>query len=201
MSTEAMFIKCKIGDVSMVTMKLTNLYGSTVSDHNPHRPLARFVSMAALKSSEPVTVQIIARQCQFLKSTHTAHLKFLQPLESILHVPLSTTTMTIADMFLGLRDSNDDCIIHTLVPHGTRKDHTIMASNQSNASHIRSIQANAITFLQQSYPWIKRSDIFEQQDHRTPLTREHQELILIRQHMQGKLLKNFSRIGMISPPI
>ena len=86
--------------------------------------------------------------------------------------------MTIADMFLGLRDSNDECIIHTLVPHGTRKDHTIMASTLSNASHIRSIQANAITFLQQTYPWIKRSDIFEQQDHRTPLTREHYELII-----------------------
>jgi hypothetical protein len=77
MSTEAMFIKCKIEDVSMVTMKLSNLYGSTMVDHNPCRPLARFVSMAALKSSEPVTVQIIARQCQFLKSTHTDNLKFL----------------------------------------------------------------------------------------------------------------------------
>ena len=47
-------------------------------------------------------MQIIARQHQFLKSTHMANLKILQPLESILHVPLSTTTMTIADMFLGL---------------------------------------------------------------------------------------------------
>ena len=173
----------QIEDVGLVTTKLSNLYGSTVADHDPHCPLARFVSMAALKSSDPVTVQIIARQRQFLKSTHTANLKFLRPLESILHVPLSTTTMTIADMFLGLRDSNNDCIIHTLVPHGTRKDHTIMASTPSNASHLRSIQANAITFLQQAYPWIKRSDIFEQKDHRTPLTREHQELVLTRQHM------------------
>jgi hypothetical protein len=128
MFTEAMFIKCKIEDVSMVTLKLSNLYGSTVADYNPCCPLARFVSMAALKSSEPVTVQIIAWQRQFLKSTHIANLKFLRPLQRILHVPLSTTTMTIADMFLGLRDSNDDYIIHTLVPHGTRKDHTIMAS-------------------------------------------------------------------------
>jgi hypothetical protein len=86
-STEAMFIKRKIEDVSMVTMKLSNLYGSTVSDDNLHCPLARFVSMAALKSSEPVTVQIIAWQRQFLKSTHMANLKFVQPLESILHVP------------------------------------------------------------------------------------------------------------------
>ena len=124
-------------------------------------------------------------------------LKFLWPLQSILHVPLSTTTMTIADMCLGLRDSNDDCIIHTLDPHGTRKDHTIMASTPSNASHLRSIQAYAITFLQQAYPWIKRSDIFEQKDHRTPLTREHQELVLTRQHMQGNLLRNSSMIGMI----
>ena len=126
-STEAVFIKCKIEGVSMISMKLSNLYGSTVADHDPCHPLARFVSMAALKSSDLVTVQIIAWQRQFLKSTHTANLKFLQPLESILHVPLSTTTMTIAVMFLGLRDSNEDCIIHTLVPHGTRKDHIIMA--------------------------------------------------------------------------
>jgi hypothetical protein len=104
-------------------------------------------------------------------------------------VPLSTTTMTIADMFLGLRDSNNDRIIHTLVPHGTRKDHTIMASTPSNASHIRSIQANAITFLQQSYPWIKRSDIFEKQDHRTPLTREHQELIINQAAHAGKIVE------------
>ena len=74
MSTEAMFIKCKIEDVGLVTTKLSYLYGSTVSDHDLHCPLARFVSMAALKSSEPLTVQIIAWQRQFLKSTHTANL-------------------------------------------------------------------------------------------------------------------------------
>jgi hypothetical protein len=108
--------------------------------------------------------------------------------------------MTIADMFLGLRDSNNDCIIHTLVPHGTRKDHTIMASTPSNASHLRSIQANAITFLQQAYPWIKRSDIIEQQDHRTPLTREHQEFNINQAAHAGILLKNSSRIGMIFLP-
>jgi hypothetical protein len=49
-STEPMFIKCKIEDVGLVTMKLSNLYGSTVADHDPHNPLARFVSMAALKN-------------------------------------------------------------------------------------------------------------------------------------------------------
>ena len=98
--------------------------------------------------------------------------------------------MTIADMFLGLRDSNDDCIIHSLVPHGTRKDHTIMASTLSNASHIRSIQANAITFLQQAYPWIKRSDIFEQQDHRTPLTREYQEFNIDHAAHVGKIVED-----------
>ena len=161
-----------------------------MADHDPHHPLAIFVSMAALKSSEPVTAQIIARQHQFLESTHTANLKFLQPLQSILHVPLSTTIMTIADMFLGLRDTNNDCIIHNIVPHSTRKDHTTMASNQSNAIHIRSIQANAITFLQQSYPWIKGSDIFEQQDHRTPLTREHHELIINQAAHAGKIVED-----------
>ena len=40
MSTEAIFIKCKIESVGLVTTKLSNLYGSTVSDHDPHRPLA-----------------------------------------------------------------------------------------------------------------------------------------------------------------
>ena len=157
--------------------------------------------MAALKSSESVTVQIIAWQRQFLKSTHTANLKFLRPLESILHVPLSTATMTIADMFLGLRDSNDDCIIHTLVPHGTRKDHTLMASTLSNASHIRSIQANAITFLQQAYPWIKRSNIFEQQDHRIPLTREHHELIVNQAAHAGKIVEELFQDWDEFPPI
>ena len=145
--------------------------------------------MAALKSLESVTVQIIAWKHQFLKSTHIANLKSIWPLESILHVPLSTTTMTIAEMFLGLRDSNNDCIIHTLVPHGTRKDHTIMASTPSNASHLRSIQANAITFLQQAYPWIKRSDIFEKQDHRTLLTREHQEFNINQAAHAGKIVE------------
>ena len=201
MSTEAIFIKCKIEDIGLVTTKLSNLYGSTVADHDPHCPLARFVSMAALKSSEPVTAQIIAWQCQFLKSTHTANLKFLQPLESILHVPLSNTTMTIADMFLGLRDSDDDCIIHTLVPHGTRKDHTIMASTLSNASHVRSIQANTITFLQQAYPWIKRSDIFEQQDQWTPLTREHHEIIIDQAGHAGKIVEELFQDWDDFPPL
>ena len=115
-------------------------------------------------------------------------------------MPLSTTTMTIADMCLGLRDSNDDCIIHTLDPHGTRKDHTIMASTPSNASHIRSIQANAITFLQQSYLWIKRSDIFEQQEHRTPLRREHQKLNINQVAHAGKIVEKLFHDWDDSPP-
>ena len=109
--------------------------------------------------------------------------------------------MTIADMFLGLRDSNNDCIIHTLVPHGTRKDHTIMASTPSNARHLRSIQANAITFLQQAYPWIERSDIFEQQDHRTLLTRELQELNINQVAQAGKIVEELFHDWDDFPPL
>ena len=43
----------------MATLKLSNLYGSTVADYDPCCPIARFVSMATLKSSESVTAQVI----------------------------------------------------------------------------------------------------------------------------------------------
>ena len=68
-SVEAIFIKCRVEDVAMATVALSCLYGSITADWDPFRPLVRFIPMAVLKSSEPVTLQVIARQHQFLNST------------------------------------------------------------------------------------------------------------------------------------
>ena len=76
-----------------------------------------------------------------------------------------------------------------------------MASTLSNASHVRSIQANTITFLQQAYPWIKRSDIFEQQDHRTPLTREHEEFNINQAAHAGKIVEELFHDWDDFPPL
>ena len=68
-SIEAIFIKCRVEDVACATAALSCLYGCTTADWDPLCPLVRFIPMAILKSSEPVTLQVIARQHQFLNST------------------------------------------------------------------------------------------------------------------------------------
>ena len=55
------FIKCRIEDVVQATRVLSQLYGSTAVDWDLLCPLMRFIPMATLKSSEPVTC---AGDCQ-----------------------------------------------------------------------------------------------------------------------------------------
>ena len=54
-SVEAIFIKCRIEDVACATVVLSCLYGSIAAKQDPLHPLVRFIPMATLKSSEPVT--------------------------------------------------------------------------------------------------------------------------------------------------
>ena len=74
-SVEAIFIRCRVEDVAVATVALSSLYGSITADRDPLRSLERFIPMALLKSSEPVTLQVIARQHKFLKSTNSTTLK------------------------------------------------------------------------------------------------------------------------------
>ena len=61
-SVEAIFIKCRVEDVACATVALSCLYGPITADQDPLHPLVRFIPMAVLKSSEPGTLQVIARQ-------------------------------------------------------------------------------------------------------------------------------------------
>ena len=81
-SVEAIFIKCRVEDNACATVALSCLYGSITADRDPLCPLVRFIAMAVLKSSEPVTLQVIARQQQFLKSTNSTTLKNTRLLEN-----------------------------------------------------------------------------------------------------------------------
>jgi hypothetical protein len=70
--------------------------------------------MAVLKSSEPVTLQVIARQCQFLNSTYSTTLKNTRPLESQIKIPHSTKTITLAAILQSIKDANGAMLFHTV---------------------------------------------------------------------------------------
>ena len=73
-SVEAIFITCRVEDVAVATVALSCLYGSITADQDLLCPFVRFIPMAVLKSAEPVTLQVITRQQQFLNSTNSTTL-------------------------------------------------------------------------------------------------------------------------------
>ena len=116
-----MFLKCKLEDAAWVTSALSCHYGSTVADRDSLRPLVRFISMATLKSSDTVTTQVISRQHKFLNSICTVFIQNLQPVESLIQVPNSNQTTTIAKMILSITDNINKRIFHAAVPVVTEK--------------------------------------------------------------------------------
>ena len=127
-SVEAIFIKCRVEDVAMATVALSCLHGSITADRDPLHPLVRFIPMAVLKSSEPVTLQVIARQQQFLKSTNSTNLKNTRFLESKIKIPHSTKTITLAALLQSIKDEKGATLFHTVGYNMNRTDQILLGS-------------------------------------------------------------------------
>ena len=175
-SVEAIFIKCRIEDVVQATRVLSQLYGSTAADWDPLRPLMRFIPMATLKSSEPVTLQVTVRQKQFLHSTCIAILKNTQPLERQIKIPQSNKTVTLAALFQSLKDTQDAALFHTVVSNMNRPNQILLGSKVSHANHVKAIQKDAMAILKTSYLWLMASDVFEQSHENTVLIKQIKDL-------------------------
>ena len=113
-SVEAIFIKCRVEDVAVATVALSCLYGSTTADRDPFCPLVRFIPMAVLKSSEPVTLQVIVRLHQFLKSTCSTTQKNTRLLECQIKIPHSSKTTTLAALLQSIKDAKGATLFHTV---------------------------------------------------------------------------------------
>ena len=147
--------------MAWATLALSELYGSNITEHDPLCPLAQFIPMPALKSSDNATRKVITHQFQSLKSTCMASLKNIRPLESNIQLPNSTDSITISRLFTSIQDEHNNCLFHAVVPHGHQKDQIMVASTRSNAVHIRAVQQDVLSFLQISYPWLNAEDIFQ----------------------------------------
>ena len=189
-SVEAIFIKCRIEDVACATVVLSCLYGSIAAERDPLHPLVRFIPMATLKSSEPVTLQVIARQHQFLNSTYSTTLKNTRPLESQIKIPYSAKTITLAALLQSIKDSQGATLFHTVAYNMNRTNQILLASTLSNADHIKAIQKDTMTFLHTSYPWLMASDIFEQLDATTALMKQIKDLHVTQVAQAGKIIED-----------
>ena len=187
-AVEAIFIKCRVEDVACATVSLSCLYGSTTADWDPLCPLVRFIPMAVLKSSEPVTVQVIARQCQFLNSTYSTTLKNTRLLESQIKIPQSTKTITLAALLQTIKDAKGATLFHTVGYNMNRTDQILLASTFSNVDHIKAVQKDAMTFLDTYYPWLMASDVFEQLESTTLLMKQIKDLNITQVAQAGKII-------------
>ena len=188
-SVEAIFMKCRVEDVACATVALSCLYGSTTADQDPLRPLVRFIPMAVLKSSEPVTLQVIARQCQFLNSTYSTTLKNTRLLESEIKIPHSTKTITLASLLQSIKDAKGGTIFHTVRYNMNRTDQILLASTFENVDHIKAIQKDAMTFLHTYYPWLMAPDVFEQLESTTLLMKQIKDMKITQVAQAGKIIE------------
>ena len=132
--------------------------------------------MAILKSSEPVTLQVIVRQKQSLHSTCTAIHKNTWPLESQIKISHSNKTVTLAVLSQSLKDTQDAPLFHTVVSNMNRPNQILLASKVSHASHVKPLQKDAMAILQTSYPLLMASDVYEQSDKNTVLMKQIKDL-------------------------
>ena len=154
-STGPIFIKCKIEDTTSVCAGLSSLYGSVAETCDTIRPMVRFVSMTTLKSSELVTSQVIARQCQFLSSIHTRTLQNIVPLETQINIPNTSSHTTVAKLLTSIKDLNNSTPIHAVVSSGHCKHQMIVASTKTHVDLMKSIQSDVVSVLQTTHPWIQ----------------------------------------------
>jgi hypothetical protein len=188
-SVEAIFIKCGVEDVACATVALSCLYGSTTADRDPLCPHVRFIPMAVLKRSKPVTLQAIAMQHQFLKSTNSTTLKNTRLLESETKIPHSTKTITLAALLQSIKDSKGVTPFHTVGYNMNRADQILLASTSSNVDYIKAIQKDAMTFLHTYYPWLKASDVFEQLESKTLPMKQIKDLNITQVAQAGKIIE------------
>ena len=127
-SVEAIFIKCRVEDVAMATVALSCLYGSITADWDPFRPLVRFIPMAVLKSSEPVTFRVIIRQQQIFEVNQQYHSENTRPLESKIKIPHSTKTITLASLLQSIKDEKGAILFHTVGYNMNRTDQILLGS-------------------------------------------------------------------------
>ena len=145
--------------------------------------------MAVLKSSEPVTLQVVARQCQLLNSTNNTTLKNTRLLESEIKIPDSTTTITLASLLQSIKDAKGVTLFHTIGCNMNRTDQILLASTFSNVDHIKAIQKDAMTFLLTYYPWLMASDVFEQLESTTVLMKQIKDLNITQVAQAGKIIE------------
>jgi hypothetical protein len=145
--------------------------------------------MAVLKSSEPVTLQVIDWQHQFLNSTNNTHLKNTRPLESQIKVPHSIKTITLAALLQSIKDANGAMLFHTVGYNMNRTDQILLASTFSNVDHINAIQKDAMTFLHTYYPWLMASDVFGQLETTTLLMKQIKDLKITQVAQAGKIIE------------
>ena len=188
-SFEAIFIRCRVEDVACATVALSCLYDSITADRDPFCLFVRFIPMAVLKSTEPVTVQVIARQHQFLNSTNSTTLKNTKLLESQIKIPHSTKTITLAALLQSIKDEKGARLFHTVWYNMNRTDQILSASTFSNVDHIKAVQKDAMTFLLTYYPWLKASDVFEQLESTTVLMKLIKDLKITQVAQAGKIIE------------
>ena len=145
--------------------------------------------MAILKSSEPVTLQVIARQHQFLNSTCITTLKNTRPLESQIKIPHSTKTITLASLLQSIKDAKGATLFHTVGYNMNRTNQILLASTFLDEDHIKAIQKDAMTFLLTYYLWLMASDVFEQLNATTLLMKQIKYLNITQVAQAGKIIE------------
>ena len=135
-----------------------------------------------------MTTQVISRQHKFLNSIHTVSIQNLKPVDSLIQVPNSNQTTTIAKMILSITDNTNERVFHAAVPSGYRKDQIILASTSHHLPRIRSVKGNVLESLQQSFPWLQESDILTKPEEPTSLMKELNELNISQSVQAGQII-------------
>ncbi len=109
--------------------------------------------------------KIVTEHCNLDSQIITLKMKNLKPLKSRITPPSSANTeatFTLAQILSGVMDRRlSQRVFHAVCPHWSEEDTTILASVRNFSNALYYCRSNFTSFVQEMFPWIQDSDIFE----------------------------------------
>ncbi len=161
-------IRCRENNEAIVSESLNILYGRPSPESDQLRPMLRFIPADVILSSEKTTTRFIQEKQSLDENIIAITLRNMRDLETVVESPPDTPSgsqsLTILDILSNLVDKDSSKkLFHAITPHGIDKDTIILASTKNLSATVRRCRYNLTAVIQETFPWVEDSDIFERQ--------------------------------------
>jgi hypothetical protein len=159
-------VRCREDDLTVVSEGLNTLYGKPSPESDQLRPMLRFMPVDLIMFSDKTRLRFIQEKRALDENIIAITLRDVKDLETIIEPPPNVSTdsqtFSILSILSNLIDQpSSKKLFHAVTPHGIEENTIILASTRTSTSTIRRCRYNLTSVIQETFPWVQDSDIFE----------------------------------------